>query len=309
MTDRTRRARLVTVGTLAALVAPGAACSLTGWDGFVGDPKVVNEGDASQADGAAPGDDDDDDDVGNDGAVDTDGGSDAEADVDAGDPNGPPVYVDGGTFCKGQTLAFCDDFDKGSVDREWIREGTFLKQTSYLSKSAPNNLLVYAPPTTGAGSFVSKITRTMGSPSTNMVVAFDFYPEIVDEGAAFLILAALEYAKGTAGRYSLRLVYNHGDVRLEESDLVPPPNNKDAYHPFFSVPRGKWSRVKLDIDLGATTPGVNITLDEVAVGAREVVTPTANIDPTPTLILGAVFANNPHAGWAFRYDNVSVLYR
>ncbi len=107
----------------------------------------------------------------------------------------------------------------------------------------------------------------------------------------------------------MRLVYSNGSVRLEESNLVPPPNNKDAYHPFFTIPNGKWTRIKLDVVASGATPGVTISLDGTTVGVRESITPTAGLDPLPTLILGAVFAGNPHTGWTLRYDDVTVTYR
>lgn len=288
---------------VAALVAATAACSLTaGFDGFAGPGGTA----ADAGEGGTLADADTNRDADDGGTVTGDG---ATAEADAGDPNTPPIFVDGGSFCGAQEIVtFCEDFDTADLPAQWVKEGVFARLTSYTPKSAPNGFLVDVPNTETGGTFVSKITRAFDKPSTNLVVAFDFLPQKVNLGSSFLILAALEYTKNDA-KYSLRLVYSSGSVRLEESNLVPPPNNKDSYHPFFTIPLDKWSRVKLDVVASGTTPGVTVSLDGAPVGVREPLTPTVGLDPTPTLILGAVFAGNPHTGWALRYDDVTVTYR
>ncbi len=283
-----------------------AACSLVGFDGFVGPAEGKDDGggDGHQVDVSAPPRRD-----GGSNGLGGDGGDEAEGDSDAPDPNGPPVFVDGGSFCsENGGTAFCDDFDTADLSKQWLREGVFGKLTSYSPKSAPNVFLIDAPPTTAAGTFVSKITRSFETSATNVVVGFDFKPERTNEGSSFLILAALEWARADS-KYSLRLVYSNGNVRLEESNLVPPPNNKDAYHPFFNLPLNQWSRVTLDVVASGSSPGVQIALDGVAVGVREPIAPTPGLDPRPTLLLGAVFAGTPHTGWRLRYDNVTATFR
>lgn len=299
------RAFLLRTGA-AALVAASTACSLVaGFDGFAGHGADDDAGGSN----ALPGSDANRGAVSESGLPSADAGDSGSVEADAGDPNTPPVFVDGGSFCGTQeTAAFCEDFDTADLPVRWVKEGVFARLTSYSSKSSPNGFLLDAPPSETGGTFVSKITRMLDAPSTNMVVAFDFMPERVNLGSSFLILAALEYTKNDS-KYSLRLVYSNGSVRLEESNLVPPPNNKDTYHPFFSIPTGKWTRVKLDVVASGGTPGVVVSLDGIPVGARETLTPTAGLDPTPTLILGAVFAGNPHTGWTLRYDDVAVTYR
>jgi hypothetical protein len=295
-------ALLLRSSVVAFLAATGACSLAVGFDGFAGPARVALDdgGDASPDADRAPAD----------GGVSNVDASDGPApEVDAGDPNTPPVFVDGGSFCGAQDGAtFCEDFDTADLPVHWIHEGVFARLTSYTPKSSPNGLLLDAPETATGGTFVSKISRTFDAPSTNLVVAFDFQPERVNLGSSFLIVGALEYTMNDS-KYSIRLVYSNGSVRLEESNLVPPPNNKDAYHPFFAIPTGKWTRVKLDIVASGATPGVVVSLDGVAVGPREVLTPTVGLDPTPTLILGAVFGGNPHTGWTLRYDDVTVTYR
>ncbi len=299
-------ALLLRSGLVAALAAT-AACSFTmGFDGFTGSDAPA--GDGGSADSRVASDPDG---GGSpvDGSTAPDSGDSASPELDAGDPNAPPIFVDGGSFCGTQeSTAFCEDFDTADLPAHWIKEGVFAKLTSYAAKSAPNVFLLDVPESTAGGTFVSKITKAMDAPSTNLVVAFDFAPEKVNLTSSFLILAALEYTK-LEMKYSLRLVYSNGSIRLEESNLVPPPNNKDAYHPFFTVPVGKWTRIKLDVVASGATPGAMVSLDGTPVGVRETITPTTGMDPTPTLLLGAVFAGNPNTGWRLRYDDITVTYR
>ncbi len=290
------------------LFAATAACSLVGFDGFVGPAEGSREdggGEGLVVEASAPSPRRD----GGTGEPGTDGGSDG-TDSDAPDPNVPPVFVPGGSFCakEGADATFCDDFDTADLPQQWLREGIFAKLTSYAPKSAPNVFLVDAPPATAGGTFVSKITHDFEAPSTNMLFAFDIKPERTNEGSAFFMLAALEWARGE-DKYSLRLVYSNGLVRLEESNLVAPPNNKDAYHPFFTIPMNEWTRVGLDVIASGASPSIQLTLDGTAVGVRESIAPTPGIDPRPTLILGAVFAGSPHTGWRLRYDDVAVTFR
>ena len=275
------------------MLAATTACSLTmGFDGFVGpaggDGGGDREDDISTQPGAGDGGGSDGTFVSEDDGATNEGGA---------DPNIPPVFVDAGTFCTKPEApnTFCEDFDTADLSARWLREGVFSKLTSYAPKSAPNVFLVDVPPTTTGGTFVSKITRSFDTSATSMVLGFDIKPERVHLGSSFFMLAAIEWAQADS-KYSLRLVYSNGSVRLEESNLVDPPNNKDAYHPFFTLPEGKWSRVTLDIIASGPSPGVQLMLDGIAVGTRETLAPTAGMDPRPTLILGAVFAANPHTG-------------
>lgn len=280
-----------------------SACSLTaGFDGFVGagpSPDANRDGEIvpiGEGDDGGPG--------GPDG---TDGGP--GTDASTVDPNGPPRFVDGGSFCSGQTTtSFCEDFDVEDLPKKWLREGPYAKLTTHASKSAPNTFLVNVPATQAGGTFVSKVTHAFDTPATSMVVTFDFLPERIYVGASFFILAALEWTRAEQ-KYSLRLVYINGEVRLEESNLLPPPDAKDQYHPLFGVALGKWSKISLDVVASGATPGAQLSLDGVPVGTRETITPTVGIDARPTLILGAVFAGNPHTGWTLRYDDVTVTFR
>lgn len=288
------------------MLAATAACSFTvGFDGFVapggGDGGGAREDDVSANPDASDG-----------GGLDAKSSSetDGNADEDGADPNVPPVFVDAGTFCTTTDApsTFCEDFDTAPLSGRWLREGVYGKLTSYAPKSAPNVFLVDVPPSTAGGTFVSKISRLFDTSSTSVVLGFDIKPERVNLGSSVFILGALEWARADS-KYSLRLVYSNGSVRLEESNLVPPPDNRDAYHPFFQIPEGRWSRITLDIVASGPSPGAQLMIDGIAVGTRETLAPTAGIDPRPTLILGAVYAANPHTGWTLRYDDVMLSFR
>lgn len=283
------------------------ACSFVGFDGFVGtDERMDVDNKENDAGTKSPSRDDpleDDDDVPPLG----DGGIDENRPIQYA----PPVFVDGGSFCtstEGTAATFCDDFDTEDLPSNWIREGLYGKLTSHEPKSTPNVFLVDAPQSAAGGTFVSKISRDFDDPSTHLLVEFDFKPERINEGTAFLMLAAVEWVRG-ASKYSLRLVYSNGSVRLEESNLVPPPNNQDTYHPFFTLPMNQWTRVSLDIEASGASAGVQISLDGKPSGKRAAISPSAEIDPRPSLLLGAVFASSPHTGWTFRYDNVTLTYQ
>jgi hypothetical protein len=306
------------------LIAPVAivasACSMTvGFDGFSGGP----DSGTPRVDGAfepiddgavAPAERDSESPLAET-AVDApsaDAGADADAEAAVADPNLPPTFVaDGGTtWCNSQSgTTMCEDFDRKDLGAPWIREGLYVKLTSFRARSAPNDLLINVPSTTSSGTFVSKITRSFAQTSRDLSLSFAFHPEKLTEGNSFLIIGAVEFLKAADAKYSLRLVYLNGQVRLEESNLVPPPNNRDTYHPFFNVPVGTWSKIRLDLDLSATTPKAQITLDDVPVGPEVPLTPTTGIDHTPTLILGAVFGGMPHTGWTLRYDDVTMTLR
>ena len=282
-------------------VLAASACSFTeGFDGFAGSSATRNS--PSTEDGAITENSDS-----GDGISTVDGRSDG-GDGGAVDPNSAPYFVDGGSFCSTQTTTFCEDFDTQDLGKNWLREGAYGKLTSYTAKSAPNDFLLNAPATAATGTFVSKITHDFDTNATSTVLTFDLFPEETYLGTSFFILSSMEWTRADA-KYSLRLVYSSGRIRLEESNLVAPPNNKDEYHPFFDLAVGKWSRLSLDVVASGSTPGAQLSADGVPIGTRETLTPTAGMDLRPTLILGAVFAGQPHTGWVLRYDNVTVTFR
>jgi hypothetical protein len=152
------------------------------------------------------------------------------------------------------------------------------------------------------------VTKGFDDPSTNLVVGFDVKQERVDTGTAALIMSAIEWTRGTS-KYSIRLVYSSGSLRLEESDIDHPSD--DFRHGTFTLD-DKWTRIGLDIVSAGGSPMMKVTIDGVPAPGLDAVTlspPSSGMDGRPTLILGAVFATNPHSGWTIRYDNVTVTYR
>lgn len=297
-----RSLRIVPLALPLALAS--AACTFAvGFDGFVGKTEP-GDGGGAEARSSVPAASN----RGTDSSIDDVSSSDA-GDASVADPNVGPFFLDAGhSYCGSVDASFCEDFDSEDLPVRWTKEGPFAKLTSYSAKSSPNDFLVLAPETTTGGTFVSKITHAFSASSTNLLIDFQFMPEKVNAGSAFFILAALEYTKGSA-KYSLRLVFSNGQIRLEESNLIPPPNNQDFYHPFFSLQDGRWSHIKVDVVASGGSPGAQLFVDDAPIGVREMLTPTVGIDPTPTLILGAVFAGQPHTGWTLRYDDVTVTYR
>lgn len=276
-----------------------SGCSLTaGFDGFVGpggaSPTPPVDAGGDRADDADPP------------ALET-GVAETDAGADTSDPDAPPTFLEAGSsYCDGAgDAALCDDFDRHDLGYTWSREGLWARIVGSGALSPPNHFLVDVPAASGTGTFVSKITRAFSEPSSDLTLSFAFDPAKVDGGSAFLLVAALEFPRASA-KYSLRLVYLNGQLRLEESNLVPPPLNEDVYHPFFPLPQGKWSRLRLDVVLAGPTPSIEIRVDDASIAGKEPLKVPAGIDLAPTLVLGAVFGGQPHTGWTLRYDDVRL---
>ncbi len=124
-----------------------------------------------------------------------------------------------------------------------------------------------------------------------------------------LLFAGLDFLGNTANaKYSLRLAWNSGAPRLEESFLGTP---SDILHQNFTIPLQTWSHVELDLTLpqadgGATTPTFTILVNGIVQGTSETLSPPAGFDQRPTLLIGAVYGTGPTSGWALRYDNVTL---
>lgn len=296
--------------TGAALVlAMTAACSFTvGFDGFVGSAETDAGG--ADADAETP----------------VDGSSDAPVEdagpeADAPDPNVAPIFVDGGSFCDDQTpgsVTLCDDFDTQPVTNQWSLEaqaGTIGRLTAFRPSSAPNCFFMDIAASTSDPN-LAKLTHQFSEPSRNIDLAFDFKPEAFDTGSGTLLFAAVEWTQGAANDagavtpYSVRLLYkNGGKVGLEESRIVTGPDV--TTHPTFTL-KDVWTRIRLRIDLSVSPAVARLTTgnDQPVPGYEPVVlSPPANVDPRPTIILGGLFGRSAHSRWSFRYDNVAVTLR
>ena len=228
--------------------------------------------------------------------------------ADTAPPNAPPTFVDAGatTFCSAHTSStFCADFDEAPLPAGFTStEGAFISLTSTNPSSRPNDFLLNVPPQNGVGVLASKVTRSFPRSATGADVAFDLDPEKLNTSASGLLIAALEFTSNPAAKYSVRLAFNQGAIRVEESYLAPSP--ADIFHSVFSLAPGQWSRIRLELRFGAdggpSTLGVYV--NDVLQGSKDALTPPLGMDGRPTLLLGAVYGSLPHDGWTLRYDNV-----
>jgi hypothetical protein len=245
--------------------------------------------------------------------------SDAGVDAALGPPAAAlPVWLDAGTagWCDLHPgYDFCADFDETPLPAGFsASDGAFLAQTSSNPSSGPNDLLLYVPPQQGTGSWGSKLSRQFGAVSS-VVFAFDFYPEVLNATSSGLLFAGLDFLGNSNAKYSIRLAYNEGAPRLEESYLGSP---SDVYHSNFTVPVGAWSRIQVEIsfpllnadggiaaDAGAGATE-SIYVNGVLQGTPEMLAPPVGFDQSPNMLLGGVFGTSPCTEWALRYDNVTL---
>jgi len=254
--------------------------------------------------------------------------ADAAAEAEGGEytvPEGAsPTWLEAGTpsWCTkfGYEAAFCADFDETPLPAGFsASDGPFLAETSSAAEpsSGPNDLLLYVPPQATAGTFGSKLSRQFQTSASTIALAFDVMPESLNTTSSGLLFAALDFTeKAAPASYSLRLAYNAGFPRLEESYLgtAQTPTPPDVYHSNFTLPVGVWSRVEVDItfpgegvggaDAGSATEVISVA--GVRQGIPEMLTPPAGFDSRPNLLIGAVYGTGPTAGWAIRYDNVTL---
>jgi hypothetical protein len=232
---------------------------------------------------------------------------------DTGPVNQPPLFLDGGdSWCTAQTTdTFCADFDRVPLPSEFSSlDGTLVSLTSTFPSSSPNALLLYAPPSDATGSFASKLSKDLPSPVTAIDLEFDLRAEVLNTTSSGLLFAAIDFVDNTHAPYSVRLAFNSGAPRLEESYLGTPP---DIYHTNFSIPLSTWAHIRLALtfstvgDDGGTLQGSSaIYVNGSSVGA-DALSPPAGVTLRPTALIGAVYGTQPHTGWTLRYDNVTVV--
>ncbi len=252
-----------------------------------------------------------------------DAGSDAPVSEDSGSTAPPaalPIWLDAGTasWCDLHPgYAFCADFDETPLPAGFsASDGAYLYQTSSRSSSAPNDLLLNVPAQTGGGTWGSKLSRQFSTPASSVVLAFDFDPEVLNSSSTGILFAGLDFLGNSNAKYSVRLAYNQGAPRLEESYLGSP---SDVYHSNFTVSTNAWSRIQVELTFPATVDGgasadaaappsatESIYVNGVLQGTVETLTPPVGFDQAPNLLIGAVYGTNPTNGWALRYDNVTL---
>ncbi len=235
-----------------------------------------------------------------------------DASSDTGPVNQPPLFLDGGdSWCTSQTTdTFCADFDRVPLPSEFSSlDGTLISLTSTFPSSSPNALLLYAPPSAATGSFASKLSKDLPSPVGAIDLEFDLRAEVLNTTSSGLLFAAIDFVDNTHAPYSVRLAFNSGAPRLEESYLGSPP---DIYHTNFSIPISTWAHIRLsltfapgDVEGGAPTGSSAIYVNGSSVGA-DALSPPTGVTLRPTALVGAVYGTQPHTGWTLRYDNVTV---
>ena len=245
----------------------------------------------------------------------TDAGVDSSS---AAPPAALPVFLDASSpgWCNQHLgYAFCADFDETPLPAGFsASDGPYLVQTSSTPSSSPNDLLLYVPNQTTASTWGSKLSRQFETVATSIVLAFDINPQALNTGANGMLFAGLDFLGNANAKYSLRLAFNAGAPRLEESYLGSPA---DVYHTNFSIPLNQWSRVQVEITFpppgdggageadGGGIATETIYVNSVLQGVTETLTPPAGFDQRPNLLVGAVYGTSPSNPWVLRYDNVT----
>ena len=179
---------------------------------------------------------------------------DTSSDAEAPPPAALPIYLDAGTagWCQQHPgYAFCADFDETPLPAGFgTSNGSYLVQTSSLPSSGPNDLLVLVPAQSGTGTWGSTVSRAFATNVSSITLSFDFYPEILSQGG--MLFAAIDFQGNPSAKYSVRLAYDQGLPRLEESYLGSPP---DVYHSNFTVATQTYSRVEMQLSFPASTEG------------------------------------------------------
>jgi hypothetical protein len=247
----------------------------------------------------------------------TDGGEDVgDGGTSLAPASAPPIYLDAGTssWCDTHPIySFCDDFDKKPLPSQFsASDGPYLFQTSSSPSSAPNDLLLYVPAQTGVSTWGSKLSEPFTTPASSAVLEFDINPGSINAGSSGLLFAAMDFTFNANAKYSLRLAYNAGSPRLEESYLA---GGNDIYHANFSLAAETWSRIQVAIafsasgdagvDAGRPLSGTETISVNGAQVQTQTLSPPASFDQRPTLLLGAVYGTNPTTGWVLRFDNVT----
>jgi hypothetical protein len=246
----------------------------------------------------------------------TDASSDATDSASPVPPALAPIWLDAGSqsWCDlHQGYAFCADFDETPLPAGFsASDGAFLTQTSSNASSGPNDLLLYVPPQGGTSTWGSKLSRQFTTNGTSMVLAFDIDPEVLNVTSSGMLFAGLDFLGNATAKYSIRLAFNEGVPRLEESYLGSPA---DVYHSNFVLASGVWSRIQVEITFPATgdagggsdagTATESVYVNGVLQGTPEQLTPPAGFDQAPNLLIGAVYGTSPTDAWGLRYDNVT----
>jgi hypothetical protein len=208
----------------------------------------------------------------------------------------------GSTWCSGQTVTFCADFDRGPLPGVFdSQSGTYLALTSAKSTSKPQSLLMTVPASSATGSYQSYLAKSFTQTSKNINLSFDVSFEKVNTTTVDgLLVFEIGFKALTDAHYAIRLSLYQQKARFEENQS----GLTDVQHSPFSLPTAPWTRYSIDLalDQGAGT----LTFKRDGGGAIQyTLRVPAQIELKPTLEVGAVYGTTPHNGWVLEFDNLT----
>lgn len=166
-------------------------------------------------------------------------------------------------------------------------------------------LLVDVPAEATGPAVVSRLIQPFTKASGDMTIGFDLAPDKLNTKSGGMLVASLEFPWPTGpapSYYSVRFAFADGRARIEE--FVPQKGN--IFHPSFDVPKGKFSRITLDVVMGAAGGSIKTSIDGAQVGAVEPLSQPGGVEHTPKLLVGAVYGSTPMDGWKLRIANVTA---
>jgi hypothetical protein len=244
-------------------------------------------------------------------------GPDTGSPGDAADGGGTIDAGDAG-FCASLSPKplFCDDFDHEQLPGQWSEQHAMngSEQLDPMSFVSPPDSLLVQYAALAANQPLNAVLRKQltqlpftGLPSK---LTFEVFLEPVraDMTAnAISVVASVDYFDVAGDRYAMQFSQqvNAGQVVLRFEEQAQPANmgTMQVNHPLpDALPFGQFTDVRLVVMGGRAQVTYGGTVEtDVALIAPTPVTPTR-----VQLSLGATFESTPSAGWAMRYDNVTL---
>jgi hypothetical protein len=209
---------------------------------------------------------------------------------------------------------FCEDFDRGPLPGQWSEQhetngSETLDTKSFVS--APDSLLAQymaLPANQALNVVLRKQLQLAGLPS-RLAFEFSFQPVQADTMAnAISVVASVDYFDLAGDRYAMQFsqLANAGQVVLRFEEQTQPANmaTTQINHTLATpLPMAKWTDVRLVVTGGHAqiTYGGAVQADVNVALTMPVITPSRL-----QLSIGSTFESTPSAGWATRYDNVTV---
>jgi hypothetical protein len=237
---------------------------------------------------------------------------------DAGDapvdsPGDAPTDAGPDVGCPGHPAAiFCDNFDDGPLGARWssksVTNGTLTLSTAQ-AQSSPYSLLATVDPSDGGATGSSAaLLLEVGSAFPHVRSTYDVYIDKV--GARSAALGSV-YVNNGVNHYGVYLIMrSDGGVAVQEDGILPDGGDLSPdYYLNPAIPRQSWTRVVLDVELGAK-PNVTVMLEVPPFFApskpvldHQAITPTVS-GVTTTYYAGIEYDKSETLGWRFFIDNV-----